>query len=87
MGMSCHSGILTDKSGNESKVALMIKICKSELPFKTLFWAGEMTESVKRVHYKYEYLSLESRTHIKSQACTCNPSTEEAERRILGAHW
>lgn len=58
----------------------------SELPFKTLFWAGEMAESVKRVHYKHEYLSLVSRTHIKSQACTYNPSTKETEMRILGAH-
>lgn len=52
-----------------------------------MVWAGEMAESVKSVHYKEECLSLVSRTRIKSQVCTCNPRTEEAEMRILGVHW
>jgi hypothetical protein len=52
MGMNYHNGVLMDESGNESKVALVMKICKSELSFKTWFWAGEMAESVKRVHYR-----------------------------------
>lgn len=54
-----------DKSGNERKVTLTMKIYKYKLPFKISFGLRRLLSQQGTYCYKYGYLGFVSRTRIE----------------------